>query len=228
MKKFVVLAVLALIGLSTAAQTQDWAKFTRYKESNEKIAASGVAPKVVFMGDSITEGWFRKNPDFFTSNNFAGRGISGQTSSQMLVRFRDDVIALNPKTVVILAGTNDLALNNGIIEIDNVVGNVISMCELAKLHKIRPVICSVLPATSFSWRPEAGDRSKDIIELNAKLEDYAKSHHIKYVDYHSALKDAADGLAAPYGDARKNGSDSVHPGLDGYKVMEEIILKALK
>lgn len=190
--KKIVLALFAVVSVCTAfAQSKwDWANFGRYEEANAELEER---PRAVFMGDSITDNWFKFDPGFFTDNGFAGRGISGQVTSQMLVRFRRDVIELSPKYVVILAGTNDIALNNGSISIENIFGNIVSMCELAKLHRIKPVICSVTPASSFSWRQELSP-AEDIIRLNEMLREYAESHRIPYVDYHSALKDKLNGM----------------------------------
>ena len=214
MKTFFTLAMLFLAS-SVFAQQKDWAKFDRYAQANDTIS---VRPKAVFMGDSITDNWAKKDKDFFNDNDFVGRGISGQVTSQMLVRFRQDVINLNPKYVVILAGTNDIALNNGPISLENILGNIISMCELAKLHKIKPILCSVLPAEQYRWRKEL-QPAGDIIKLNQMIKDYAKSERIPYVDYHSALTNDNGGLPEQYS------GDGVHPNIDCYKVMEEIIMK---
>ena len=231
MKKitFIVVAA-ALLGLSYAhtanAQEWEWANFSRYAKSNAEVIAAQKAgarkPLAVFMGDSITDAWAYDDPSFFADNNFIGRGISGQTSSEMLVRFRKDVLALHPKYVLILAGTNDLAQNNGPIAIEDTYGNIVSMCEIAKLHKVKPVICSIIPASSFGWRKQLGDRSNDIITLNNMLKAYAAKNHFKYIDYHSALKDEVNGLQAALG------KDDVHPNLFGYQIMEKIVLETLK
>lgn len=220
MKKilFFVAAVMLLIPSLANAQ-DDWANINRYAKDN---AAVTVTPKAVFMGDSITDGWPGNDSEFFTGNNFIGRGISGQTTSHMLVRFRKDVIAHHPKYVVILAGTNDIAKNNGFIELDDVFGNIVSMCEIAKANKIKPVICSVLPVSKYPWRPEVKDCAEQIIRLNAMLEEYAKENKFIYVDYHSAMKDEFNGLP------KNLAYDGVHPTLEGYKMMEEIVLKVLK
>jgi lysophospholipase L1-like esterase len=158
--------------------------------------------------------------DFFTSNNYVGRGISGQTTSHMLVRFRRDVVDLHPKYVVIMAGTNDVALNNGEISHENILGNIISMCEIAKANKIKPILCSVLPADRFRWRPQLTP-AEDLVKLNKMIQEYAKSARIPYVDYHSVLKDENNALP------EKHAADGVHPNLDCYKIMEEIIVKYL-
>ncbi len=231
MKKTIsVIAAFCLIGAALAgqakAQERDWAGFSRYAKSNEEVIAAQKAgakkPLAVFMGDSITDAWAFDDPSFFADNNFIGRGISGQTSSEMLVRFRKDVLDLNPKYVLILAGTNDLAQNNGPIAIEDTYGNIVSMCEIAKLHKVKPVICSIIPASSFGWRKQLGDRSNDIITLNNMLKAYAAKNHFKYIDYHSALKDEVNGLQTALG------KDDVHPNLFGYQIMEKIVLEALK
>ena len=220
MKKLssILIAVL-LTTVSLAGQTTDWARTDRYASDNASVT---VAPKAVFMGDSITDNWSnRTDPAFFTDNNFAGRGISGQTSCQMLIRFRPDVIDLHPKYAVILAGTNDIAQNLGPIDLNMVLANIQSMCELAKANKIKPIICSVLPADKFGWREELRP-SGDIVKLNNMLKAYAKSAKIKYVDYYSALADKNGGLPEKYA------KDGVHPNLKGYQVMEKIILRYLK
>ena len=218
-KSFFISAVFwAAVCIPGAAQQKDWAQFGRYADENTGVKGT---PKAVFMGDSITDGWDDSDSGFFTSNGFACRGISGQTTSEMLVRFRQDVIGLHPKYVVILAGTNDVAMNNGYIELDNVLGNLISMCELAKVNGIRPVLCSVLPSTGFGWRPEVKDAASKIEKLNTMIRSYAESEKIPYVDYHSALKNDEGGLPAAYS------GDGVHPNRDCYEVMEKIVLKYL-
>ena len=206
---------MLFVSTTLFAQKKDWAKFDRYAEANDTVA---VRPKAVFMGDSITDNWAKKDLAFFNDNNFVGRGISGQVTSQMLVRFRQDVINLHPKYVVILAGTNDIALNNGPISLENVLGNIISMCELAKLHKIKPILCSVLPAEQYRWRKEL-QPAEDIIKLNEMIKEYAKSQKIPYVDYHTVLRNENGGLPSEYS------GDGVHPNIECYKVMEEIILQ---
>lgn len=215
MKKTLFIMLAMLIGISSSAQ--DWAKFGRYEAANDTIK---VKPRAVFMGDSITDNWAKKDLDFFTSNNYVGRGISGQTTSHMLVRFRRDVVDLHPKYVVIMAGTNDVALNNGEISHENILGNIISMCEIAKANKIKPILCSVLPADRFRWRPQLTP-AEDLVKLNKMIQEYAKSARIPYVDYHSVLKDENNALP------EKHAADGVHPNLDCYKIMEEIIVKYL-
>ena len=202
---------------------QDWAKFYRYEKLNAEVLASGVRPDVVFMGNSITQNWAKYHPDFFKENNFVGRGIGGQTTSHMLVRFRRDVIELNPRAVVIMAGINDIALNNGKITHENILNNIKSMCELAKLHKIKVILCSVTPAAKFRWRPNVDFVPADeIIRLNVMIKEYCKANKIPYVDYHSQLVDAQNGLAEKYQ------KDSAHPNAACYtEVLEPTVLPVI-
>jgi len=197
----------------------DWAKFYRYAESNKKVK---IPAKVVFMGNSITDRWRnREDSAFFDKNGFICRGIGGQTSSEMLVRFQADVINLQPKVVVICAGTNDLAQNNGKIEKEHILQNIISMCELAKYHHIKPILASVLPAFYFNWHKELTP-ANDIVELNKMIKAYADQNDIPYVDYHSAIKDERNGMPPKYS------KDGCHPNLDCYKIMEPIIMKVIR
>lgn len=217
MKK-IALFPLLFVAIVTFAETKDWAQFERYESKNESLT---VCPKVVFMGNSITDCWADTVPAFFADNNFVGRGISGQVSSQMLVRFQEDVISLQPKVVVICCGTNDIAQNNGYISLEHILQNIKSMCELARANKIKPVVCSTLPAKRFKWRPEMKP-ADDIIRLNEMIKEYAKENKIPYVDYHSALKDEENGLPLKYS------KDGVHPNAQGYAVMERVIMPILK
>jgi lysophospholipase L1-like esterase len=217
MKKILLLPVL-LIALTMSAQQKDWAQFYRYEGKNDSLTTR---PDVVFMGNSITDCWADTVPSFFADNNFVGRGISGQVSSQMLVRFQEDVINLHPKVVVICCGTNDIAQNNGYISLEHILHNIKSMCQLARANKIKPVVCSTLPAKGFKWRPEMKP-ANDIIRLNEMIKAFAQENKIPYVDYHSALKDEENGLP------RKYSKDGVHPNAQGYAVMESVIMPVLK
>ncbi|HLP05354.1 MAG TPA: GDSL-type esterase/lipase family protein [Paludibacter sp.] len=196
----------------------DWAKFNRYAGQNRKIVKP---PKVVFMGNSITEGWIKADSAFFKNNEFVDRGIGGQTSSEMLVRFQADVIDLKPQIAVISAGTNDLAQNNGKIEKEHILQNIISMCELAKYHHIKPIVASVLPASSFNWHKELSP-ANEIIELNKMIKAYADQNRIPYVDYHSALKDEKNGMPLKYS------KDGCHPNKECYAIMESIVLEIIR
>lgn len=218
MRKWFVLAMCTLATSSLFSQQNDWAQFGRYAEANKSVETP---TRVVFMGNSITDGWWNTDSLFFQNNRYIGRGIGGQTTAQMLVRFRADVIDLQPKAVVILAGTNDIAQNNGYIAPENILGNIISMVELAKANNIDVVLCSILPAYEYGWRKGLEPADK-IIALNKMIKEYADRHNLTYVDYHSALKDARNGLPEKYS------KDGVHPTMEGYKIMERLISEALK
>ena len=228
MKRFLI-AAIALIAASAvfpeyaAAQIDymhyDWAQMGRYTEANKALAGRDI--DVIFYGNSITENWARMRPEYFRTNGYVGRGISGQTTFRLLGRFRQDVIELNPRKVVILAGINDLAYNDGIIPIGTTLDNIQSMCELAQLHGIKVYLCSVLPCDRFTWRPDAGNRSADVVELNRMLRQYAEEAGIVYVDYFSALNDGNNALPAELS------SDGCHPTVAGYEIMEKIIGEAL-
>lgn len=211
---------LAALVLSAFLSGQDFANYAKYEKQNQGILSKNSLPASVLMGDSITEGWFSSDPGFFKKNNFVGRGISGQVTSQMLLRFREDVIKLKPKQVIILAGTNDIAENQGPISLDKVFGNIVSMAELAKANHIKVVLCSVLPAYDFGWRKDMKPAEK-VILLNKMIEAYAKKNHIPYVDYHSAMKDSRNGLDKIYTE------DEIHPTARGYEKMEAILMKKL-
>ena len=217
-KLFLFIAALVASSALSFGQQKDWANFSRYEQANTTITKN---PTVVFMGNSITEGWQNADPEFFKENNYVGRGIGGQVTSQMLVRFRADVINLKPKAVVILAGTNDIAQNNGFIKVEHIFENIVSMTELAKANKIKVVICSVLPAAIYSWRKDI-DPIQPISELNSMLKEYAKKNKIAYADYFSVMVDERQGLKKEYQ------NDEVHPNKAGYVVMEEVIQKVLK
>lgn len=203
---------------SLFAQQKDWAQFGRYAEANKLV---DIPAKVVFMGNSITDNWWPTDSLFFKNNQYIDRGISGQTTSEMLVRFRSDVINLKPQAVVILAGINDIAQNNGSIALENVFGNIVSMVELAEANHIRVILCSVLPAYDFPWRPGLEPADK-VIRLNEMIRSYAGKKDIPYVDYHSALKDDRNGLPEKYS------ADGVHPTLEGYKIMEGLVQETIR
>lgn len=218
-------AIFGLTGFLTMPVTttaqDDWANLAKYKDQNEVIKQSDNSGKrVIFMGNSITEFWSVTDRTFFDDNNYINRGISGQTTPQMLIRFRPDVIALNPAVVVILAGINDIARNTGPATVEEIAGNIISMAELAKANNITPVLCSVLPAREFYWRPEI-EPVLQIIQLNEMLKLYAEKHNLQYVDYYTPMVNEEKGLKKEYGD------DGVHPNLMGYKVMEPLVQKAI-
>ena len=218
-------ALVAIAAGGSAAQSPDpaadWANLGRYREANARLGppASG-ENRVVFYGNSITEGWARLFPVMFPGKPYVGRGIGGQTTPQMLVRFRQDVVALKPKVVVILAGTNDIAGNTGPSTLEMIEDNLAGMTEIARANGIRVVLCSVLPVYDYPWKPGLSPAPK-IVLLNAWLESYALSVGEVYLDYHSAMKDSKDGLPA---DLAKDG---VHPTEAGYRVMAKLVEGAI-
>ena len=201
---------------------EDWFGFNRFKADNERIIESGKFPEVVFMGNSITENWAYYHPDFFNQHNYCGRGIGGQTSAQMLLRFTADVINLRPKAVVIMAGTNDVAHNTYWVEPNKVVDNVVAMCNLAKANGIVPIISSIPPCASFVWRPEIENAAQTIVDINKLLKAYADANGIVYVDYHAALADEQNAFQMSLSD------DGCHPNPDTYFIMEKLVLEAIK
>lgn len=203
-------------------RAKDVVRYRYWKESNDAIHRLKMPVKVVLYGNSITRNWIKRHPTFFRVTGYTCRGIGGQTTVELLARMRQDVIDLNPKVVVIMCGVNDIAQNSGTISLENVMGNIISMCELAKVNKIKPVLCSVLPARSFRWNPFVYDAPEKIRQLNTMIEDYAKKHGIPYVDYYSAMADEDGGLKPGLSD------DEVHPTAAGYDVMEPILMQVLK
>ena len=204
----------------------DWANLQRYREANAKLSPPvNNENRVVFLGNSITEGWARYFATMFPGKPYIGRGIGGQTTPQMLVRFRQDVIDLKPKAVVILAGTNDIAGNTGPSTIEMIEDNLASMAELAKANGIRVVLSSVLPVYDYPWKPGLQPAPK-IIALNQWMKDYARTHGAVYLDYHSAMADARGGMRSELA------SDGVHPTEAGYRIMaplaEQAIAEALR
>ena len=217
---FMVLLSANISGQSNQVQN-DWANLSRYALENKNLKTSPKEKKrVVFMGDSITEFWKVLDNSFFADKPYVNRGISGQTSPQMLLRFQQDAINLKPALVIILAGINDIAENTGPITIEAIFRNIVSMAESAKKNKIRVALCSVLPAYDFPWRTGLQPAEK-IIKLNAMLSSYARKHNIVYVDYYTAMVDERKGLN------KRFSNDGVHPTIAGYKIMEPILEKAI-
>ena len=215
-------ATFILLSLSNVAKAgDDWAQFDVYSKKNAQLEET-IRPKAVFMGNSITEGWAKFHPEFFSSNNFIGRGISGQTTYQMLLRFRDDVINIQPEYVVILGGTNDIAENNHNYNEDRTFGNIVSMAELAEANGIKVILTSVLPAKSFPWRKAITDAPEKIKSLNERIEDYARQKNIAFVDYYPVMTLDGISLNPAYSE------DGVHPNLKGYSQMEKLVVEALK
>lgn len=224
MKRTLLLLALAItLGLGAAAQDNtinDMVRRDFYAQANADITCP---VDVVFMGNSITNGWPHTTQFFSNNPGLQGRGISGQTTCEMLLRFRQDVLALYPKVVVLLAGINDIARNNGNISIDDIYGNIISMVQLARYNGIKVALCSTLPCKRIPWRKEI-ESGPVVVQLNEMLRDYVNTQNDKnliYVDYYTSL-------ATPEGALRPELTrDGCHPKAEGYKIMEGIITKAL-
>ena len=203
-------------------QSQDWPYLNRYQTENDKLSPLKLGEKrIVFMGDSITELWSVVHPSFFSEKSYINRGIGGQTSPQMLVRFRADVVALNPSVVVLLAGANDIAQNTGPSTLEMIANNIFSMVELATANNIKVILCSVLPVFDFYWRQGLEPAGK-IVTLNKMIFEYAYTNAIPYVDYYSAMVDEQKGLKSMYSE------DGVHPNKAGYEVMVPLAHEAIR
>lgn len=199
----------------------DWANLKAYGNDNAKLGLPAVNEKrVVFMGNSITIAWIYTNPEFFAGRPYIDRGISGQTTPQMLIRFRPDVINLKPKVVVILAGTNDIAGNTGPSTIEMIEDNLASMAELGKANGIKVILCSILPAFDYPWKRGLKPYEK-ILVVNEWMKNYAAKHGMIYLDMYSALVDDRPGMKLAYS------KDGVHPTKEGYNVMQPLVEKAI-
>lgn len=226
-KYFVNILIMTMLSFyMQQLNAQDWPNLSRFREKNEELGAPSKDEKrVVFMGNSITEFWIKWRPNFFLNRPYINRGISGQTTPQMLLRFRQDVIKLQPAVVVILAGTNDIAGNTGPSTLEMIEDNLSSMSELARVHNIKVVLSSVLPAYDYPWRRGLQPAEK-IVTLNAWIKDYCQKNGFVYLDYFSAMADERNGLKSEFSE------DGVHPNQKGYQVMEPLaeaaIQKALK
>ena len=222
-------AILLLLSMNVAglhAQRHDFGNWKRYAAQNKELGAPAKGEKrVVLMGNSITDGWPQTRPEFFSNKRLIGRGIGGQTSYQFLLRFREDVINLQPKVVVINYGTNDIAENTGPYDEDLTFGNVVTMVELARYHKMKVILTSCLPAAGFSWNASITDAMQKIRRLNARVQVYAKANGIPYVDYFTALLSPdGTGMNPDYA----NDTPGVHPNAKGYAVMESLLLPVIK
>jgi lysophospholipase L1-like esterase len=203
-------------------QLLDWADLGRYKEENAKLAPAAPGEnRVVFMGDSITDGWGRRFGEFFPGKPYVNRGISGQTTPQMLIRFRPDVINLKPKAVVILAGTNDIAGNTGPETLEDIENNLMSMTELARANGVRVVLSSVTPVCNYI-KPQTERRPPaEIVALNTWIQSYCQKNGLVYLDYYSAMLDEHQVLK------REITVDGLHPNAAGYAVMGPLAEKAI-
>lgn len=216
--KYILIFLSLQMGLFQLAIAQDWPDLARYRAANGTVQEDTNADcPAIFMGDSITDFWFGISPDFFKANRYLDRGINGQTSPQMLLRFRADVIKLNPKVVVILCGTNDIAGNTGPSTLEMIEDNIQSMAELATSNKIRVILCSVLPTSDFQNRP-----AEKIDSLNAWIKGFTVKHHLIYLDYYSFFVDEKKGMRSAYTD------DGLHPNKAGYTLMENLAEPAIQ
>lgn len=200
----------------------DWANFKKYAEQNKAVPARVKGEKrVVFLGNSIFEGWLRLRPEFFAGKPYYDRGISGQTTPQMLLRFYEDVLALDPEVMVLKAGINDIAQNSGPYNPLQTLNNIKAIAQLARANGIKVILCSVLPASDFRWRPglEPGDK---VIALNNSIRDFAKTEGFYYLDLYSSVVDDKKGMKAEYA------NDGVHPTVEGYKVLEPLVEDAIR
>lgn len=216
-----VLVSLALVathdlGAQTSTRMSD-ANLSRYAAANTRLGApKAEEQRVVFMGNSITEAWASHFATMFPDKPYVGRGISGETTRQMRARFADDVIALAPRVVVILAGTNDIAGNEGPVSNEVIQQNIAAMADSARAHGIRVVLCAVLPVYDYPWRPGLKPAPR-IVALNRWLAIYAAQHDAVFVDLHTPLADERQGLPKQYAE------DGVHPNLAGYHVMSPLV-----
>lgn len=200
----------------------DWANLARFKDENMKVGLPAASEKrIVFMGNSITEGWSRLDPDFFKGKPYVNRGISGQTTPQMLIRFRPDAINLKPSVIVILAGINDIAGNTGPSTLEMIEDNLASMVDIAKSNGIPVVLSSVLPAFDFPWRTGMQPAEK-VVALNFWIKNFAEKRGCIYLDYFTTMADKRNGLK------EELTYDGVHPNLAGYKVMDPLVEAAIQ
>ena len=195
----------------------DWPNLKYYDQKNLDLLSKKKDTKIVFMGDSITEGWSELKPEFFLNENYVNRGIGGQTTPQMLVRFRQDVIDLKPKMVVILAGTNDIAGNTGPSTMKMTVDNLFSMSDIALKNNIKVVLCSILPVYKYPWNENIIEPFKTIIKINNILKKYVIDNNLFYIDYYSSMVDSRPGLKLKYT------TDEVHLNEAGYELMSQIV-----
>ncbi|GAA4210933.1 SGNH/GDSL hydrolase family protein [Pedobacter jeongneungensis] len=200
----------------------DWAALTKYQKENELLPPTNRKEKrVIFLGSSIFEFWKQKDPEYFNNNSYVDRGISGQISPQLLIRFRQDVINLKPKVVIILAGSNDISGNTGHVTNEKILNNIKSMAELARLHHIKVILCKYLPVYQYPWNKSI-EPAEIIVSLNEMIAAYAKEKNYTLLDYWTPLVDERKGQRPELT------VDGVHPNLAGYKIMEGVTDAAIK
>ena len=204
------------------SKSLDWANLARYEDDNLKVGLPKKDERrVVFMGDSITEEWSNLYPEYFTEKGYINRGIGGQTTPQMLIRFKPDVVDLKPEIVVVLAGTNDIAGNTGPSNAKMITDNIFSMAEIAKAYQMKVVLSSILPVYEYDWAREIKDPPSTIQAVNDALKQYASDHGLIYLDYFSSMVDERQGLNSDYT------SDGVHPNESGYILMSSLAEEVL-
>ena len=209
--------------VSSKDQNLDWANLCYYWKENEQLnQLPENKRRVVFMGDSITEEWGRLSPDFFQPTHYINRGIGGQTTPQMLLRFKQDVINLNPAIVFILAGTNDIAGNTGPANQEMITNNIFSMAELSMSHNIKVVLSSILPVDKYPWADQVREVPETILKINQQLKLFSQKHNTIYIDYYSSMVGENRGLKKEYT------TDGVHLNKEGYEVMSDLVQGVLK
>ena len=200
----------------------DWSNLAKYREANENLKnSSSGGDRIVLVGDSITEGWTEFNPEFFQGNNMINRGISGQTTPQMLIRFKQDAVHLNPKIIIINGGTNDIWGNTGPSTPEMIIDNLCSMTEIAAKNDINVALSTILPVYKYPERDDIIDPPKTISLINSILLDYCKKNGLTFLDYYTPMVDEKKGLSSDYG------TDGVHPNKEGYNVMENVVREAI-
>ena len=213
---------IRIVTTQTQTNNGDWPNLAYYHNNNISLGSPIENEKrIVFMGDSITEEWSHLYPSFFSNRSYINRGIGGQTTPQMLLRFKPDTIDLHPHIIVLLAGINDVAGNTGPSTVKMITDNIFSMAELAMNKDVKIILSSILPANAFPWNDAIENVSSTIISINSLMKDYALSNGIVYLDYYSSMVDENEGLNSDYTE------DGVHPNKEGYKVMSGLAEKTI-
>jgi|TARA_B110000914_G_scaffold7445_1_gene6240 lysophospholipase L1-like esterase len=210
---------------TTQAKNQDWANLGYYEQKNKQLTKpSENGKRIVFIGDSITEEWGHLYPEFFSNNRYINRGIGGQTTPQILIRFKPDAIDLKPDVINIFAGTNDIAGNTGLSTVNMITNNIFTMAEVAMMRNIKVIISSILPAKIYPWNEDITDAPTKINFVNELIKEFVENNNLFHIDYFSHMVDENKGLKSEYT------NDGVHPNEAGYKLMsgiaEKIVLQA--